>query len=226
MPRWMPIGFAPAVTYFMPSRKIASARMVAVVVPSPATSPVLLATSRTICAPMFSQGSSRSISFATVTPSLVTVGPPNFLSITTLRPLGPSVAFTARLIFSPPGGGACRAPSSKINCFAAIINFAFWLRNCRSFDDRKDVVGGENSVFLPVQFDFRAAIFGYEHAVAFLHFERDLLPLVVCFTSAEGYHQAFHRFFFGRVGNDDSALFGFLLFDRFHEDAVADGFKL
>src|SRR6185503_648076 len=193
----MPIGFAPAVTYFMPSRKSASARMVAVVVPSPATSPVLLATSRTICAPMFSQGSSSSISFATVTPSLVTVGLPNFLSITTLRPLGPSVAFTARLSFSTPRRRACRAASSKINCFAAIIN-VLSVETRRSFDDREDVVGAEDPVFLPVPFDFRAAIFGHEHAVALLDCERDLLPLVVCFTSAEGHHQAFHRLFFGR----------------------------
>ena len=54
MPRWMPMGLAPEVTYFRPSRKIASARTVAVVVPSPASSLVLLATSRTIWAPIFS----------------------------------------------------------------------------------------------------------------------------------------------------------------------------
>ncbi len=74
---------------------MACASTVAVVVPSPAVSEVLLATSRTICAPMFSSGSFSSISFATVTPSLVIVGDPNFLSITTLRPLGPSVTLTA-----------------------------------------------------------------------------------------------------------------------------------
>src|SRR6266581_488357 len=34
MPRWMPMGLAPEVTYFSPSPKIASAKMVAVVVPS------------------------------------------------------------------------------------------------------------------------------------------------------------------------------------------------
>ena len=45
--------------------------MVAVVVPSPALSEVWEATSRTICAPMFSNLGSTSISFATVTPSLV-----------------------------------------------------------------------------------------------------------------------------------------------------------
>ena len=64
-------------------------------VPSPATSEVFEATSRTICAPMFSSASFNSISLATVTPSLVIVGEPNFFSITTLRPLGPSVIFTA-----------------------------------------------------------------------------------------------------------------------------------
>ncbi len=85
----------PAATSFTPSRKIAWARTVAVVVPSPATSEVLLATSRTIWAPMFSYASSRSISLATVTPSLVTVGEPQHFSMTTLRPLGPRVTATA-----------------------------------------------------------------------------------------------------------------------------------
>ena len=102
MPRLMAIGLAPATTFFTPSRKIACASTVAVVVPSPATSEVLLATSRTICAPMFSSGSLSSISLATVTPSLVIVGEPNFLSRTTLRPLGPSVTFTASASWLTP----------------------------------------------------------------------------------------------------------------------------
>ena len=95
IPRLSSIGFIPATTSLLPSRKIAWASTVAVVVPSPATSEVLLATSFTICAPMFSNLSSSSISFATVTPSLVTVGEPKLLSITTLRPFGPSVTRTA-----------------------------------------------------------------------------------------------------------------------------------
>ena len=53
------------------------------VVPSPATSLVAVATSRTSWAPWFSKGSSTSISLAMVTPSLVMVGAPNFLSSTT-----------------------------------------------------------------------------------------------------------------------------------------------
>ena len=81
---------------------MAWARTVAVVVPSPATSEVLDATSLTIWAPMFSCRSLRSISLATVTPSLVTRGEPNFFSMMTLRPLGPRVAFTALAsLFTP-----------------------------------------------------------------------------------------------------------------------------
>src|ERR1017187_4574022 len=78
------------------------ARMVAVVVPSPATSLVLEATSRTIWAPMFSKGSLSSISLATVRPSLVIVGPPNFFSRTTFRPFGPRVTFTASASWFTP----------------------------------------------------------------------------------------------------------------------------
>ena len=103
---WIPffrtIGFAPAVTFFMPSRTRACASRVAVVVPSPAASFVLVATSFTSCAPMFSNGSSSSISFAMVTPSLVISGAPNFLSRTTLRPFGPRVIFTVSASWSIP----------------------------------------------------------------------------------------------------------------------------
>ena len=83
IPRLRPSGFAPAATFFRPSRTMACARTVAVVVPSPATSLVAVATSRTSWAPWFSNTSSTSISRAMVTPSFVIVGAPNFLSSTT-----------------------------------------------------------------------------------------------------------------------------------------------
>ena len=44
---------------------------------------------------MFSNLSFKVISLATVTPSLVMCGAPKERSITTLRPLGPNVTFTA-----------------------------------------------------------------------------------------------------------------------------------
>ena len=114
------IGLAPAATLRMPSRIIACASKVAVVVPSPATSFVLVATSFTSCAPIFSNGSSKSTSRAMVTPSLVTVGAPNFLSRTTLRPLGPRVTFTALARALTPRSNARRASSSNKICFAII----------------------------------------------------------------------------------------------------------
>src|SRR5205807_2010047 len=113
MPRLISIGLLPAATSLAPSRKMAWARTVAVVVPSPATSEVLEATSLTICAPMFSNLFSSSISFATVTPSLVMVGAPNDFSKTTLRPLGPSVTFTASARVLTPLRMASRARTSN-----------------------------------------------------------------------------------------------------------------
>ena len=99
---------------------MASARTVAVVVPSPASSEVLDAASFTICAPRFSKGSSSSISSATVTPSFVTFGAPQDFSITAVRPRGPSVTFTARAIFSTPAASFLRASSKKASCFAMV----------------------------------------------------------------------------------------------------------
>ena len=95
IPFLIAIGFAPAATFLKPSLTIAQAKTVAVVVPSPATSSVFLATSLTSSAPIRSYGSSSSISLAIETPSFVIVGAPHFLSRTTLRPFGPRVTRTA-----------------------------------------------------------------------------------------------------------------------------------
>src|SRR5882724_5524281 len=97
------------------------ARMVAVVVPSPATSLVFWATTLTSLAPMFSNGSASSISFETVTPSLVTVGPPNDLLRITLRPVGPSVVPTAWARISTPSIIFRRAASENSNCLATVV---------------------------------------------------------------------------------------------------------
>ena len=120
MPRFRSIGFMPAATALAPSRTIDWARTVAVVVPSPATSLLLLATSRTICAPMFSNLSLSSISLATVTPSLVIRGAPKLLSSTTLRPFGPSVTFTASARVSTPRSIRWRASPPNRTSLAAI----------------------------------------------------------------------------------------------------------
>src|SRR3954468_3900601 len=104
---------------------MASASTVAVVVPSPATSLVLLAASLTSLAPMFSYLSLSSTSSATVTPSLVIVGAPQPLSMTALRPRGPRVAFTARASFVTPSRSALRASASKASILAAMYQSPF-----------------------------------------------------------------------------------------------------
>ena len=126
MPRLRSIGFMPAATAFEPSLTMAWASTVAVVVPSPATSEVFEATSRTICAPMFSNLSSSSISLATVTPSLVMRGAPNDLSSTTLRPLGPSVTRTALARISTPRSMRSRASTENLTSLAAIFVSPIW----------------------------------------------------------------------------------------------------
>src|SRR5471032_1608205 len=124
MPRFRSIGFMPAATNFMPSRTMACASTVAVVVPSPALSLVLEATSLTICAPMFCSLSFSSISLATDTPSLVTVGAPNERSSTTLRPLGPSVTLTALARMFTPSTMRARASAPKMTSLAAMRCFS------------------------------------------------------------------------------------------------------
>src|SRR6516162_4422365 len=119
-PRFKSIGFIPAATPFAPSLTMAWARIVAVVVPSPAWSEVFEATSRTICAPMFSNLFSSSISLATVTPSLVTRGAPKDLSSTTFRPLGPRVTRTASARMSIPCIILSRASTENFTSLAAI----------------------------------------------------------------------------------------------------------
>src|SRR5262245_41008275 len=130
MPRLRSIGFMPAATALAPSRTMAWASTVAVVVPSPAWSLVFWATSRTIWAPMFSNLSSSSISLATVTPSLVMRGAPKLLSSTTLRPLGPSVTRTAFASVSTPRNMRSRASAENFTSLAAICNLLRWGFSC------------------------------------------------------------------------------------------------
>src|SRR5436190_13656022 len=126
MPRRMAVGLLPATTFRRPSRKMARASTVAVVVPSPARSEVFWATSTTSFAPMFSKRSSRSTSLATVTPSFVTVGPPKDLSIITFLPVGPIVTATALASLSTPASMRARARSSNRSC----LGTCKFLRKC------------------------------------------------------------------------------------------------
>src|SRR3954454_15327242 len=130
---------------------MARARIVAVVVPSPATSEVFDATTLTSLAPMFSNGSGSSISLETVTPSLVTVGPPNDLLRITLRPVGPSVVPTAWARMSTPSSILRRAASEKSSCLATgQVSFS-----CRVGRAHRSGVGGRRPPYGDLLDDLR-----------------------------------------------------------------------
>src|SRR4051794_11360015 len=218
IPRPRASGSAPAATLRMPSCTRAWASTVAVVVPSPATSLVLVATLLASWAPRFSYGSSRSTSRAIVTPSLVIVGAPNFLSMTTLRPRGPSVTLTASASLSTPRSRERRASSLNL----MILGMPdLSMRECgerrpprgpresgrpgRSVSaggarsllhDGEQVAGGEHEVLLAGVLDLGAAVLRVDDHVADVHVERDAVPVVVDAAGAHG---------------DDGALLGLLL---------------
>src|SRR2546426_5130486 len=199
MPRLSVIGSWPAATSLSPSVKMARARTVAVVVPSPATSEVLEATSFTIWAPMFSNLSASSISFATVTPSLVTAGAPHDFSRTTFRPRGPSVTVTASARMLMPRRTLARASSPNRTIFAAMAPSP-----PLGLDDAEDVLLAEDQVLLAVELDLGAGVLAEQHSVAGLHVEGQHLP-VLLLARADGHHLPLLRLLLGRIGDDDAA---------------------
>src|SRR5687768_11551850 len=195
MPRLSCSGLAPAATLRKPSVTMAWARTVAVVVPSPATSLVLVAASLRSWAPMFSNGSSSSISLAMVTPSLVMVGAPNFLSSTTLRPRGPRVTLTVSANLFTPVSRRRRASSEKERILAAMRSLLL--------DDRQDVTRREDQQVLAVDGDLGAAVLGVDDRVALLDVGGDdLTGLVGPLARPDGEDGALLGLLLGRVGDD------------------------
>src|SRR6185436_7355908 len=219
MPRFRSIGFMPEATNFMPSRTIACASTVAVVVPSPATSEVFDATSFTICAPMFSNLSFSSISFATETPSLVTVGAPNERSSTTLRPLGPSVTLTASARMFRPWTIRLRAPSWNLTSLAGIASLSLNLGSV-TFDDAHDVFLAHDEELIALDLHGLPGVLAEQHAVADLEVERNQLALVILLSLAHGHDLALVGFLGGGVRDHDATRGLALLFDALDDHAV------
>ena len=74
---------------------------------------------------MFSRLSFSSISFATVTPSLVTCGAPKDFPIITFLPFGPNVTLTALANASTPRFIPSRASISNSIFFAIFFNLSY-----------------------------------------------------------------------------------------------------
>src|SRR5215471_13658780 len=231
-PRLRSIGFMPAATALVPSLTIAAASTVAVVVPSPAKSEDFEATSRTICAPMFSNLSSSSISFATVTPSLVMRGAPNDLSSTTLRPLGPSVTLTALARISTPRSMRSRASAANLTSLAAMERdsgshvMGCGLCGGASGDHAHDVGLLHDQEFFAIELDFGARPFAEQHPIARLDVDRNELAAFVAAARAHGDDLAFLRLLLGSVGDDDAAGGLVVGLDAAHDHAVVQGTEL
>src|SRR3989344_3668704 len=213
MPLRIIIAFAPFITRDSPSSTSASRSTTEVVVPSPAVSFVLFATSFTISAPIFSNLSFNEISFAIETPSFVMRGPPYDFSITTLRPFGPRVIFTACAACAIPFAIALRASSEKRICFAILVF-------------NKDNVGfRQHIIFNPLNFNRLIPRLFEENRVARLHFNRNALPFVVFATRTNGDDLALQEllFVYG-FGNDNAGgeLLLALLFGGLDHNAVPE----
>src|SRR6266581_3375143 len=204
IPTFSCIGLAPAVTLRKPSLIIVCASSVAVVVPSPATSLVFVATSRSSCAPVFSMGSLSSISRTIVTPSLVTVGAPNFFSRTTLRPLGPSVMRTAWATVSMPFFRACLASTSNVTVFALYLSLLPYLLLGLAIgcDDCEHVLLGHDQILDFVQLEFVAGVLGVKNLVADLELHRHLGAVVQDPSGAHGLDDAFLGLLLGGVAEN------------------------
>src|SRR5689334_8272354 len=142
---------------------------------------------------MFSNGSWSSISLAMVTPSLVMVGGPNFLSSTTLRPRGPSVILTASASLSTPRRSDERASSLYETCFAA-IGLILPLVGA-VVDDGQDVGLAQDQQLVVLVLDLGARVLGEQDAVAGLELHRDSLAVVRHAAGADRDHLALLRLF-------------------------------
>src|SRR5439155_8606269 len=189
---------------------------VAVVVPSPATSFVLVAASFRSCAPMFSNGSSSSISFATVTPSCVTFGAPNFLSRATCRPRGPRVVFTASANASMPSFSERRACSLNSSCFAGIC-FSFFLFGY----DGEHVRLAHDQILFVFELELGAGILRVQHDLADLQLHVDAVAVVQHAAGTDGDHLALLGLLARRIGEDESALGYLVLLAGTENHAVA-----
>src|SRR5262245_39206583 len=195
---------------------MACASTVAVVVPSPALSLVFDATSRTIWAPMFSSLPWSSTSLATVTPSFVTTGLPQDFSMTTLRPRGPSVTFTASASVLTPRRIAARALRLKTICFA-VMAFLLWPS---AAGHGEHVFLADEQVLLPVELHLGAAVLAEEDRVPDLHLEWAHLAILEDLAVADGDDLSLDGLLLGGIGDDDPPLGLGVAFQSLDDDAV------
>src|SRR5687767_5549347 len=184
---------------------------------------------------MFSYGSSSSMSRAMVTPSLVIVGAPNFLSSRAYRPLGPSVTLTASAILSTPRFSERRASSSNSSCFATVLSLPprFSGRaerggmGCSSLlDDGQDVAVLQDQKLVVIELELGAGVLLEEDLLADCDLDLLARPVVQGATRADGQDGALLRALLGGVRQDDAALGHLLAGGRLDDHIAAQGLEL
>src|SRR5690606_38176981 len=140
--------------------------------------------------------------------SLVTVGEPKLFSMTTLRPFGPRVTFTASARALTPWRMRLRADSWKTISLAAMISVLLTADSL--FDDAEDVVLAQYEVFLTLELHFRAGVLPQQHTITDLDAQLDALA-VFHLARANGDDFALDGLFLRRVRDDDHT-FGLVFF--------------
>src|SRR5436190_6979578 len=171
---------------------------------------------------MFWSLSLSSISLATETPSLVTVGPPNERSSTTLRPFGPRVTLTALARMFTPSTMRARASPPNETSFAAICFSVILLL----LDHGEEVLFAHHQELVAIDLDGLAAVFAEQDAIALLDVHGDDVAAVIALAGADRQDFALVRLLGGGVGNDDSGRgLGFLL-HAFDDHAIGERTKV
>src|SRR5262249_26071332 len=146
---------------------------------------------------MLASLSSSSISLATVTPSLVTVGEPQLFSMTTLRPRGPRVTFTALARMFRPRAISLRALAANTMSLAAM-----WVS---LLENGEDVLLAQDQVFLAVELHFGARVLGEQDAVAGLHLRLAQRAVVEDLAGADGHHAGLDGLLLRGVGDEEAS---------------------
>src|SRR3989449_9809159 len=96
-----------------------------------------------------------------------------------------------------------------------------WHRSRPSLlENGEDVFLAHDQIFLVIELHLGAGILPEEDLVPGLDVQRDLLALVGDLAVAHGDDLALLGLFLRRVGNDDPALFDFLLLEPLHQKAI------
>src|SRR5437868_5402667 len=192
------------------------------------------------------------MSRAMVTPSLVTVGAPNFLSSSTWRPAGPRVMATVWESAWAPRRRALRASTSKRSRLG-VSKAMRWKPQRGGMasrggaatgaprprppagvlvllavrDDGEDVLLREDQVLHLVDLDLAARVLGVDDPVTHLDVELDpLAGVLVVATGANRLDHTLLRLLLGGVGQHDAALGDLLALEGLHDDTIGEGTKI